>query len=71
MPIMYRGRLTRFEEQQVTKMTFAELVHYEQVLWRWMDKTGGAANIARQLNMVHREVEWRAMGDWSDAAHPG
>ena len=71
MPILYRGRVMPLDDAKITKMTFAELVHYEQVLWRWMDKTNGAANIARQLNMVHREVEWRAMGDWSDAAHLG
>jgi hypothetical protein len=70
MPIMYRRRLLRLDEQRITKLSMGELIEYETVLWQWMDKTGGAANIARQLNLIHREVEWRAMDkDWSHAAH--
>jgi hypothetical protein len=59
MPIHHRGRLINLD-QRLTRMTLGELVRYEELLWRWMDKTGGAASIARQLNMIHREVEWRA-----------
>lgn len=61
MPILYRNRLRDLDATPVTKMTLGELITYEAVLWRWMDKTKGAANIARQLNMIHREVEWRAL----------
>lgn len=72
MPIMYRNRLLRLDQQRITKLTIAELIDYERELWTWMDKTGGAANIARQLNMIHREVEWRAQDrEWhDDATHP-
>lgn len=59
MPIIYRNRLINLD-QHITKMSFKELVDYERALWGWMDKTKGAASIARQLNMIHREVEWRA-----------
>lgn len=70
MPIMYRGRVTRFNEQRITKMSTGELILYEAELWDWMDKTKGAATIARQLNMIHREIEWRSMDkDWRNAAH--
>lgn len=70
MPILFRGRISNLDEK-ITKMTLSELTKYERLLWRWMDKTKGASSIARQLNMIHREVEWRAMDkDWRDAAHP-
>ena len=59
MPILFRNRLIDLD-LHITKLTMNDLVKYEAVLWRWMDKTGGSAKIARQLNMVHREVEWRA-----------
>lgn len=71
MPIMYRNRLLRLDEQRITKLTIIELIDYERELWGWMDKTGGAANIARQLNMIHREIEWRALdSEWRNAPHP-
>ena len=60
MPILYRNRLRDLGATPISRMTMAELIGYERVLWRWMDKTKGAANIARQLNTIHREVEWRA-----------
>lgn len=60
MPVVFHGRLYKNLDGRVAKMSLPVLVAYERLLWRWMDKTGGAASIARQLNMIHREVEWRA-----------
>lgn len=60
MPILSENQLLNFDDVRITKLSMAELIKYDALLWRWMDKTGGAANIANQLNMVHREVEWRA-----------
>jgi hypothetical protein len=61
MPIvrMVKGRLkvSHFDEM-ITRMTMDELIEYEDLLWDWM-KTS-PAKIARVLNMIHREVEWRA-----------
>jgi hypothetical protein len=75
MPIMrnVRGRpvLSKMDEH-ITKMSMSELVDYERCLWVWMDKTTltPSADIVRHLNMIHREVEWRALEkDWN-AAHP-
>jgi hypothetical protein len=63
MPILRRSRrrfvLSRLDER-ITKLTLRELVEYDEYLWVWMDKAGSPANIARLLNMIHREVEWRA-----------
>jgi hypothetical protein len=56
-----KGRLkvSHFDEA-ITRMSMDELVAYEAFLWGWMDKADSPAKIARILNMVHREVEWRA-----------
>ena len=54
MPIISENKLLNFDEVRITKLSMNELVKYDALLWRWMDKTGGAANIAHQLNMVHR-----------------
>lgn len=64
MPILFAGRISNLDER-IIHMPMKELIKYEQLLWEWMDKTKGAASIARQLNMIHREVEWRAQDtDW-------
>lgn len=45
-------------------MTMKNLIAYEAILWRWMEKTN-APNIVNQLNAIHREVEWRCQEkDW-------
>jgi hypothetical protein len=65
MPILYNRDLLIFDELQITKLRMPQLIKLERLLWTWMDKTGGAANIAKLLNIIHREVEWRAMEtDW-------
>ena len=62
--LLYRGRLVKLP-LFITRMTTRELIEYELTLWSWMDKTKGSANVARELNAVHREVEWRAQDtDW-------
>jgi hypothetical protein len=61
MPILHDRDLLVFDELRVTKLRMNELIRLERLLWTWMDKTGGAANIAKLLNIIHREVEWRAM----------
>jgi hypothetical protein len=61
MPILHGHDLLNFDELRITKLRMNELIRLERLLWTWMDKTGGAANIARLLNIIHREVEWRAM----------
>lgn len=66
MPIMSENRLLNFDHVKITKLSMAELIKYDALLWRWMDKTGGAASIARQLNLIHREVEWRAQDTFQD-----
>lgn len=60
MPFIFHSRLYKNIDGRVTRMSMPELIAYERLLWRWMDKTGGAPDIARQLNMIHREVEWRS-----------
>lgn len=70
-----RGRkvLSKMDEH-VTKMTMSELIDYERCLWVWMEKTklSPSDDIVRHLNMIHREVEWRAQERaWRDAAYPG
>lgn len=70
MPILSENRLLNFEKVRITKMTMPQLIRYEQLLWQWMDKTGGSATIANQLNLIYREVEWRAQErEWHRAAH--
>jgi hypothetical protein len=78
MPIMLqqhgRNHLTKLQEQRITKMTMAQLIVYEAVLWQWMDKLDRSKmrseSIVNQLNAIHREVEWRAMDkEWADATH--
>jgi hypothetical protein len=74
MPIILQHRLTKLQEQRITRMSMADLIVYEAALWRWMDKLDKSKvhseNIVVQLNAVHREVEWRAMDtEWSNAAH--
>ena len=63
MPIMrqVKGKpmLSKMDEY-ITKMSMKELIDYEACLWNWMDKAGSPVDVARQLNMIHREVEWRA-----------
>jgi hypothetical protein len=45
----------------VTYMTMRELVEYEKYLWVCMENVKGDTDvIARRLNVIHREVEWRA-----------
>jgi hypothetical protein len=61
MPILHDRDLLVFDELRITKLRMNELIRLERLLWTWMDKTGGAANIAKLLNIIHREVEWRAM----------
>ena len=47
----------------VTYMTMRELVEYEKYLWVCMENVKGDTDvIARRLNVIHREVEWRAQG---------
>jgi hypothetical protein len=75
MPIILQKRLTKLQEQRITRMTLTELITYEAVLWRWMDKLDKSKmhseDIVVQLNAIHREVEWRAMdAEWNHAAHP-
>jgi hypothetical protein len=57
---MAKNKLIALDEIAVSRHSMPSLVVLERLLWRWMDKTKGAANIARVLNMIHREVEWRA-----------
>jgi hypothetical protein len=66
MPIVLDRNLLNYDEVKVTKLRMQELIKLERLLWTWMDKTGGAANIAKLLNIIHREVEWRFQEkDWS------
>lgn len=61
MPVirMIRGRLkVSYFDEAITRMTLNELIEYEDFLWGWMKNN--PVNIARILNMIHREVEWRA-----------
>jgi hypothetical protein len=73
MPVVRRNRrklvLSKLDER-ITRMRLRELVEYERALWAWMDKAKSPANIARRLNMIHREVEWRAQ-DTSFNRRPG
>jgi hypothetical protein len=69
MPIVLRKngrpRLSSLQER-IAKMTMAELVTYDALLWSWVDRLKfQSEDIVNQLNAIHREVEWRAMDkDW-------
>ena len=65
MPIIRneRGRMMLSKmDEYITKMSMKELIDYERCLWVWMDKTktSPSPHIVQQLNVIHREVEWRA-----------
>jgi hypothetical protein len=63
MPIVRRfGQSFKLStlNERITQMTLPQLIEYERELWVWMDKAKSPANIAVRLNMIHREVEWRA-----------
>lgn len=54
-----KGRLkVSYFDEIITQMTMQELIEYENDLWNWM--TESPVKIVRVLNMIHREVEWRA-----------
>jgi hypothetical protein len=59
MPILSEGRLIDLH-QRITKMSMKQLIKYEALLWTWMDKADSPVDVARELNSIHREVEWRA-----------
>jgi hypothetical protein len=65
MPVILRHngrpRLSNLQER-IAKMTMAELVSYDALLWSWMDRLKyKSEDVVNQLNAIHREVEWRAM----------
>jgi hypothetical protein len=77
MPVLMhrRGRaeLADVTKIGITRMSMSELIEYESLLWTWMEKVTRSKlhcdNIVAQLNAIHREVEWRAQGDWDNVAH--
>ena len=58
-PVNGRLQVSRLDEI-ITRMPMEELIEYEAELWSWMDKAESPVSISRILNMIHREVEWRA-----------
>ena len=65
MPIIrnVRGRMMLSKmDEYVTRMSIKDLIDYERCLWVWMEKTKNnpSPHIVQQLNVIHREVEWRA-----------
>ena len=70
MPILYEGHLIN-PQQRITKMSMRKLTEYEALLWTWMGNGNCPVNIARELNAIHREVEYRAQDtDWRKAGRP-
>lgn len=86
MPIMrhVHGRAVLSDlQERISRMTLAELVTYEDTLWKWMEaldrrKLRGKSfierrrsdNVVYQINAIHREVEWRLARGWTDAENP-
>jgi hypothetical protein len=46
--------------EQISRMTMPDLIALEAFLWKCMDTKIANPSVVHTLNVIHREVEWRA-----------